>query len=156
MTRQTDVQYVQYYTEGSTATKIEPVIQEDTFYFPKVHKHKRKRLYVDPFAVAGTLVAIIMLISMGLGISHLKRARLETAQMEQYISQLVGENQSLSDQYAEGYDLDTVEKTAQALGMVPREEVKSVPLDVTVPELTVQEEPSVWEKISTFFEELFA
>ena len=74
--------------------------------------------------------------------------------MEHYVLQLSAENKALENQYVTGYDLEEIEQTARALGMVSAEEVPA--FSVTVEEPQVEEEPTFWEGIGTFLTGLFA
>lgn len=160
MAPRTSVQYVRYYTDGTAARKLEtavPTQRLTTVLPPPTHlqkKVKRKKIYVDPIAILGVVVAVCLLIVMGVGINQLQQARDEAAVMEQYVEQLTRENKELTEQYAQSYDLTKVKQTALALGMVPREAVPTTRIAVTIPETV--EEPTVWETISTFLTGLFA
>ena len=157
MARQADVQYVRFFTEGSAAPQVAPQIREDPYYVPRVRRRKKKLVYVDPVAVFGILVSLALAVSMLIGVHHLQRAQMETQQMEQYVSGLEQENIKLTDEYHHGYNLQAVEKTAKAMGMVPADELPKVPVKMEKPEqqAAVQEE-SLWQKISTFLTGLFA
>ena len=50
--------------------------------------------------------------------------------MEQQVAELRAENAALQAEYESGYDLADVERTALALGMVPKEQVEHVTLYV--------------------------
>ena len=157
MARQADVQYVRYFTEGSAAPRIAPLIREDPYYVPRVRRHKKKLVYVDPVAVLGISVSIVLTCCMFAGVRNLKQARLETQQMEQYISSLEQENIKLTDEYHQGYNLQAVEKTARAMGMVPADELPRVEMEIKAP--APAEEPqsqTIWHKINTFLTGLFA
>jgi len=149
------VQYIQFYTDGTAARKLEIAAQErKTIRLPSVKKQKRRKIYVDPVAILGVGVAICMLIVMAVGFGQLDNARQEAAAMEQYVTQLSKENEALTSEYAASYDLEAVEKTALALGMVPSQQVPVREITVTVPQ--IQQTPTVWENIGTFLTSLFA
>ncbi len=156
MAQHPSVQYVRYYTDGTAARKLEYAVpnHQKTASLPKVKKAKARKIYVDPVAVLGVVVALCMLIVMAVGVGQLQQAREESAMMELYVDQLTRENRELTVQYAESYDLDMVEQTALALGMVPSDQVPTTQIKVTVPQMV--EEPTVWETISTFLTGLFA
>ena len=156
MAQRTSVQYVRYYTEGTAARKLEFAVpvKKKPAVLPKPKKVKVKKVYVDPVAVLGVVVALCMLIVMAAGVGQLKQAREEARTMELYVSQLTREQESLTAQYADTYDLNMIKQTALALGMVPSQEVPQTQIEVILPE--VEEEPTTWENIGTFLTNLFA
>ena len=150
-----NVEYVQYYTEGSAARKLELTVpQRKTAVLPKPRKIKRLKVYVDPVAILGVVVAFCMLIVLAVGIVQLQDARSDMNRMELYVSQLNRENQQLTEEYANSYDIRDVEKMAQTLGMVPSSQVQHTQIQIAVPEVVA--EPTVWENIGTFLTSLFA
>ncbi len=156
MAQHTSVQYIRYCTDGTAARKLDYAVpaKKKTAVLPKPKKMRVKKVYVDPVAVLGVVVALCMLIVMAVGVNQLQQARQEAVNMELYISQLTRENEELTAQYANSYDIAMVEQTALALGMVPSRQVSSTQILVEVPE--VVEEPTVWETIGTFLTGLFA
>lgn len=156
MARKSDIQYVQFYTDGSAARQIAPKPPRRKKPERQVRPQQQKKLVVrvDPVALAGIVVAAVMLVLMAVGIFRLQDAQEEAAAMERYVTSLQGEQDHLQYVYKNGYDLDEVEKMALALGMVPVDEVKRIPIVVTVPQ--APPEPTIWESICVFFEELFA
>jgi len=91
---------------------------------------------------------------MVVGVTKLHEAQQQTAVMEQYVEQLQEQNESLRAEYAEGYDLAEVERTARALGMVHADQVKHVTVQVQTPEPTPRH--TLWEQIGMFLARLFA
>jgi len=155
MANRPDIQYIQFYTDGSAARKLAPERSATKTTLPRPRRKKRKVVYVDPVAILGIVVAVCMLIAMAVGVVEFRNTQQEAARMERYLEQLKQENEQLSLQYSQGYDLETVERTALALGMVPAEQVAHIQLPATVQE---PEAPplSVWERIGTFLAGLFA
>ena len=113
-------------------------------------------MYVDPVAVLGIAVAVCMLVTMLVGLGRLRVEQYEAAAMAEYVELLRQENKSLQAQYEAECDLEFVEKTALALGMVPCEEVPHVSIQVELPQPEVQEPVSLWQRIGTFLTGLFA
>ena len=74
--------------------------------------------------------------------------------MSSYVTWLNSENAVKTAEYRTKYDLEDIRMKAQALGMVPREELEISHVYVTVP----QPEPEMtwWEEVQWFFEGLFA
>ena len=154
MARQPDVQYIRLYTDGSAARKLELVSPVRKAKTPRARKQKKIVVHVDPVAIFGILTAFVMLIVMASSYYNLNQAQESAAAMESYVQELRQENASLWEQYETGYDLEEVERTALALGMVPSEQVEHVAVQVTVPE--VKPTPNGWERLCTFLAGLFA
>ena len=154
MARQPDVQYIRFYTDGSAARKVAPVAPLKTMKLPKIRKHKKITLHIDPIAIGGIAMAAVMLILMLVGVAQLASAKKELQTMQSYVQTLQQDNVSLEATYEQGYDLKAVEQTALALGLVPKEEVRHV--TIRVPRPQVEEEPGAWEQFYTFLTGLFA
>lgn len=148
------VQYIRFDTVGSAARKAAPVTSVKKAILPKPRKQKRRVVYVDPVATLGILVAVCMLIMMTVGVAEFLSVQKEAIRMEQYVAQLSSRNEDLSQTYESGYDLETVEKSALALGMVPKDQVETIHIQVTVPE--EMETMTVWDRIGIFLAGLFA
>ena len=155
MARKPDIQYVRFYTDGSAARQLEiKPVRRKKFALPKPPKQKKRVVHVDPLALGGIVVSVVMLVLMLVGAAELLDLRSQTRQMEGYVAYLQEQNVSLSNDYEAGYDLESVEKAALALGMIPVEEAKTVTVTLQAPETV--EEPSVWQRMSAFFAGLFA
>lgn len=149
--------YIQFYTAGSTAQKVELVDQREWAPLPEYQLRKKKLIHIDPVAITGILVAVFLMITMMLGVNQLVQSREEAARMEAQVAQLQAENRTLSRQYADGYDLGVVEKTALNMGMVPMEEATQITIHVSEPVQTEQPQSvSLWEQVTTFLTGLFA
>ena len=154
MARHPNVQYIRFYTDGSTARKVEPVAPLKTIRLPKVRKVKRITLHIDPIAVAGIVMAAVMLVLMVVGVAQLKHARQEMQVMASYVDTLTQENDQLRTTLSQGYDLEEIQRTATALGLVPKDQVKHVTIQVPQPQ--IEQEPGAWEQLYTFLTGLFA
>lgn len=148
------VQYIRFDTVGSAARKAAPVTSVKKAILPKPRKQKRRIVYVDPVATLGILVAVCMLIMMTVGVAEFLSVQKEAIRMEQYVAQLSSRNEDLSQTYESGYDLEMVEKSALALGMVPKDQVETIHIQVTVPE--EMETMTIWDRIGIFLAGLFA
>lgn len=154
MAKKPDIQYVRFCTDGSAARKLAPVAPLKTIKLPKIKKSKRTVLHIDPLAFAGILMATVMIVLMGVGICQLSTARQELQVMNDYVQTLTEENQQLQRTFEESYDLEELEKTALALGLVPKDQVKHITIEV--PPMQAEEEPGTWDRICTFLTGLFA
>lgn len=142
------IQYVNFYTDGSTARKYAPVHKAPKVALPVQKKRKRKVVYVDPVATLGILVAVCMLIMMFAGLSMLRKEREQAQIMDRYVEHLDQQNAQLNVQYQEAYDLEEVERTALALGMMPQSQVPQ-----TLVHVPAEEEPQVPSK-TTFLTQM--
>jgi len=156
MANRVQIQYVKYYTQDSTAKRVAPAIPLHTGALPQVKKRKVHRIYVDPVAMLGIVVAVSMMIMMLVGISHLNTERSRMEVMEQQVETLRQRNMELKTQYKEGCDLDEVKEIALALGMVPAREVAHSSIEVELPAVEEPVKVSVWGRIGTFLTGLFA
>lgn len=155
MARKPDIQYIQFYTDGNAAKQMQAKPRVTVKYaLPKAKRPQQKVIHVDPLALGGLIVSAVMLILMIVGSVQLFTLQEQTRQMESYVSLLYSENYHLKTAYESGYDLEEIEKTAHVLGLVPVEE-KTVTVSVPV-EKVIMQEPTVWQKMSAFFQRLFA
>ena len=156
MAKKYGIEYVNYYTEGSAARKIMPALRSVKAMLPKPKKHKRRVIYLDPVAVLGMAVAVCMLLMMFVGLVQLNEARQKTMAMEQYVQKLDDQKELLSEQYHTGYDIEEVEHTALALGMVPKSRVQQTTIHMPMLETDTVESVTLWDRIGTFLSSLFA
>lgn len=147
------VQYVQFYTGGSAARKLD-IPTPKAAPKPRTKKQKRILVHIDPIAILGIMVAAVMLILMAVGFSKLEDTRQEAQQMESYVSSLRRENAALQEQYITGFDPEQVERTALGLGMIPQEQAEHVSIPVSV--MKEESQPNAWDSIITFLTGLFA
>lgn len=154
MARRPDVQYVRYYTDGSAARQLEPKAPRKKQQLPKVKQQPKQILYIQPMAIAGVLLSVVMLVMMITGSVQMYHAQQEKQAMEEYVRQLSRENIVQRAEYEENLDLETIEKSALALGMIPEAEAKQITISIPVQDIV--EEPGFWEKTVLFLEGLFA
>ena len=153
-----NIEYIQqYYSHGSEAKVIEfkPVYQEEPKpKMPKQEKAPATTICIDPIAFCGLMVAVVMLVAMIAGVIQFNVISQDHAVMENYVRQLREENVLMSQQYAAGYDLDSVGTTARAMGMIPVEEAQTISIRVQVP--VREPEPTFIDNIVWFLSGLFA
>ena len=157
MNQKPKIQYVgQFYVHGSEARQLQ--LQEQKRQaktkLPIARIQKIEKIYVDPVALAGIAVAVVMLVTMVLGAIQLKRDWDQYEQVSSYVSELKRENARKNHAYRLSYDLADIESKALAMGMVPKSELQTMMVNVTVPE----KEPELtrMEEIRFFLEGLFA
>ena len=157
MNQKPKIQYVgQFYIHGSEARQLE--LQEKKkrakSKLPMERLHKAEVIYLDPVAIFGITVALIMLAVMIVGAVRIHADWQEYRVMSDYVSRLNSENAQLQADYRSQYDLEDIRVKAAALGMVSKSELEKRTVYVTVP----QPEPEMtWlEEIQWFLNGLFA
>lgn len=157
MNQKPKIQYVgQFYIHGSEARQME--LQEKKkrtkSKLPLERLHKAEVIYLDPVAILGITVALIMLAVMILSTVQIHNDWKEYRVMSNYVSRLNSENAQLQADYRSKYDLEDIRVKAEALGMVPKSELEVRTVYVTIP----QPEPEMtWlEEIQWFLNGLFA
>jgi len=156
MANRVDIQYVQFYSADSTAKRIAPAISVHTGALPQIKKRKVRRVYLDPVAALGIVVAVSMMIMMLVGLSQLRSERNRLAVMEQQVEILHQKNMDLQAQYDKECNIDQVKEIALALGMVPGREVAHSSIEVELPQTEEPVSVSIWNRIGTFLTGLFA
>ena len=154
MAQRVDVQYIQYHTQDSTARRVLPGVSPYFRPLPVAKKRKALRICIDPVAIFGIVVATCMLVMMAAGISRLCVEQEKCAVMEDYVQRLEIQNNQLKAEYAVSCDLEAIEKTALALGMIPAEEAART--TITVEPVQTQETENFWKRMGTFLTGLFA
>lgn len=153
MVNKPEIQYVgQFYVHGSEAPALKKAKKKEHAFLAK--PERVRKVYVDPVAFCGILVAAVMLVALVLGSLQLQQVWQEHAVMQEYLSQLKRENAALEHNYRISYDLDEIKKLSDTLGLVPIEEVETQHVRVTPPEPKPQR---TWlDDVRWFFEGLFA
>ena len=154
MARGSDIQYVQFYTDGSAARQFEPKHRQPKkkLQQPRPRRKKKIVLHVDFIAVAGMLVAGVMLLLMLTGMSGLNKLNDEVTRLEGYLSELEQENLELHHTYREGYDIDQIREQALEMGMIPASRATTVTIQVGDAAESEEQASSFW----SFLEGLFA
>lgn len=154
MARKSEIRYIQFYMDGSAARQVAPKAPQWKKPVPKFHQQKQPVLRVNPLAWCGIAVAAVMLVLMVVGIVQLHGIQQEAVAMQAYVDTLEAENTRLTQEFSEKCDLEAIERTALALGMVSVDEVEQVTIRVELPH--EEEAVSTWDKIVTFLNGLFA
>ena len=157
MNQKPKIQYVgQFYVHGSEARQLQ--IQEEKKQaktrLPLARIQAIEKIYVDPVALAGIAVAVIMLVTMVLGAVQLKRDWVQYERVSAYVSELKKENARMNHIYRSSYDLEDIKTKALGMGMVPKSELQTMSVTVTMP--VPEAEPTRTEEIKFFLEGLFA
>ena len=156
MNQKPKIQYIgQFYVHGSEARALELEEQKKQAKtkLPLAKLEKIEQIYVDPVALAGILVAVVMLVVMVLGAVQLHQDWMSYERMADQVEELKETNVRLSRTYRAGYDLEDIEMKALAMGLVPQSEIEPIVLTVTVPE--TKPELTLDQKIVRFWYELW-
>lgn len=156
MARKPEIQYIgQFYVYGSEAAKVAPK-QRPQFSLPRPVRELEKieKIYVDPVALIGLVVAAVMLIAMVVGACQIHSSWQEYEEVSHYLSELKRENARLEHSYHISYDLDEVRAQATAMGLVPLDQIPTLSVRVTVP--VPEPEPTAWDNFLWFIQGLFA
>ena len=148
--------YIQFYTAGSTAVKVE-VQDENTWApLPEAKPASKISIRLDPVSVIGFVVAVCMLVCMSIGIMQLNQSRREVAALGRYVAELTAENYGLEQTYHDSYHLEEIRQQALEMGMIPAEESTSTHIYVTLPQAEGVESFTIWERAGAFLASLFA
>ena len=157
MNQKPKIQYVgQFYVHGSEARQLQMQEQkrQAKTRLPLLRLQAIEKIYVDPVALVGIAVAVVMLVTMVLGAVQLKRDWDQYERVSAYVSELKRENARMSHAYHSSYDLEDIKSKALAMGMVPKSQLQTMTVSVTVPQQ--EAEPTRIEEIKLFLEGLFA
>ena len=156
MIHKPEIQYIgQFYVYGSEARQLEQKKQrKPKTKLPLVRVRKVEKISVDPVALGGIVVAVVLLVVMAVGALQLYRDWTDYNQMSTYVSQLKKENAQLTRTYRAGYDLEEVRKRSAALGLVPESEAQTMIIAIAAP--AGQLGSTFWEEVTGFLKGLFA
>lgn len=152
MIQKPEIQYVgQFYVYGSEAKEAERKAQRAEkikSLLPKPKLDKVRKLYVDPVAMGGILVAMIILVVLAIGAVRLQESWDQYNRMERYLDQVMWDNAKVEQAYRSSFDMEKIRTTAEAMGMVPVSKLKVMKVRVTVPEPV--KEPTAWDNFKWF------
>ena len=157
MSQKPKIQYVgQFYIHGSEARQLELEAKrkQAKSKLPLERLRSVREINLDPVAIGGILVSLMLLAVMIVGALQLKTDWANYRVMDSYVSRLSSQNAKLTEEYRSQYDLEDIRSKAEALGMVPREDLETRSVYVTVPQ--PEPEPTWWENLQWFLEGLFA
>lgn len=155
MARKPDVQYIRYITDGSSARVVQPARPKPRTRLPKlkIRLPESPVIKLDPLALAGILVSVIMAVLLVVNCVQLSAIQQEANVLDDYVDYLETENARLTDLYNKGYDLTDIREKALALGLVPVDQVEKITVNVPAPEQTTG--PAEEQGVLTFLAGLF-
>ena len=157
MVQKPKIQYIgQFYVHGSEAKKVETkeLPKKPKTQLPKAKVEQVKNVYVDPVAICGMAVAVILAVVMVFGAARIGQAWDQYEVMAGYTSDLRYENIRLTREYRGKYNLEDIRAAAENMGMIPLEEAQTMAFTVTMP--VAEPEPTWWEDVTWFLKGLFA
>lgn len=158
MAMQPDIQYVPFcYVDGTAARKVQhqPAKKASATPAPKRRQAKRKVIAVDPVAIGGIVVAVVMLVMLLAGFAKYTAMQEKNLQMQNYLTSLQLENAQLQQNFESNIDMEYVQDVEDALGMVPAGEANQIQIQVQLPAHETQQ-LTLWETFTTFLAGLFA
>lgn len=155
MAQKTEVQYVdRFYVFGTEAPKAAPKPKKPQEKKPADNLEKTKKVYIDPIALSGMVVAVVMLCLLVAGGIHLSGTRAEYDRAKAQLVTLKRQNAQLEHTYHTSYDPEEIREQALSQGMIPAEEAERFTAVFYVPR--VPEEPTAWERFWASFAEMFS
>ncbi len=157
MNQKPKIQYVgQFYIHGSEARQLELEAKrkQAKSKLPLERLRGVREISLDPVAIGGIVVAFVLLAGVGVGAPPPEGNWADYRVMDSYVSRLSSQNAKLTEEYRSQYDLEDIRGKAEALGLVPQEELETRSVYVTVPQ--PEPEPTWWENLQWFLEGLFA
>lgn len=156
MARQADIQYVEYPVDGTAARKVERQIQHQSAAPVYARRRAgRKVIAVDPVAICGIVLSVVMLFAMVIGLVEYRHSLQQTRQMNAHVRQLQQENFELQQTYKAGFDLEEIERIALEAGMVSTENVERVKISMQTP-AEESTRMSFWDTLTSFLTGIFA
>ena len=160
MARKADIQYVHhYYTSGTAAKKVavkaQPRKKPIPHFEPKFILPDREVVVkVDPISISAIVVCAVLMVMMVVSLFQYSGAYQRNVELQKYIYALEEENLYLERDYKANIDLEQIEAQAMALGMIPAEEAQTIQISGHAP--VHKAEPTCWERLGLFLQDLFA
>ena len=154
MARKYTERYVRFYTVGSAAAKLDTVERKAALPEYKTPE-KRKPIPVDPIALVGSAVAVLLAVLMLVGFAQVAHTSAQVKKLQTQVMTLELEQEQLRQKYENGYDLEEVRVAAESMGMIPVED--AIHVRVELPAETVQIETlSWWDSMMLSLRQFFA
>ena len=154
MARNTTERYVRYYTFGSTAAKLDR--RERKAALPQYKTpEKRKPIAVDPIALVGSAVAILLAVLMIVGFAQVAHTSARVHELQTQVMTLELEQEQLRQKYENGYDLEEVRAAAESMGMIPVEDAVHVRVEMPAESVRI-ETLSWWDSMLLSLRQFFA
>ena len=144
MAQKTEIQYVgQVYVFGREAPQPKAQPKKSKVKRPELHLKRLQKVYVDPVALCGVLIAVVMLSFLIAGAYHLRDTRTAYDQMKAQLVDLKRDNLKRNHEYRTSYNLEEIRAQAEKLGMVDAEEAERFTVFFSVPK--EEKKNSAWD-----------
>ena len=155
MAQKAEIQYVgQFYVFGSEAPQPKPQVKKPRVKLPALHLERLQKVYIDPVALGGVVIALVMLVLLIAGAYQLRDTRAAYDEMKAQLSSLKRENASLSHAYHTSYSLEDIRQQAEKIGMVEGENVDRFTVFFALPK--EEKKPFAWDDFVWFLSGLFS
>lgn len=154
MARKYTERYVRFYTVGSAAAKLETVERKAALPQYKTPE-KRKPIAVDPIALVGSAVAILLAVLMLVGFAQVAHTSARVHELQTQVMTLELEQEQLRQKYENGYDLEEVRAAAESMGMIPVEDAVHVRVEMPAESVRI-ETLSWWDSMLLSLRQFFA
>lgn len=155
MAQKAEIQYVgQFYVFGSEAPQPKTQVKKPKVKLPELHLERLQKVYIDPVALGGVFIAVVMLVLLIAGAYQLRDTRAAYDQMKAQLSSLKRENASLSHAYHTSYDLEDIRQKAEKMGMVEAENADCFTVFFAPPK--EEKKNTAWDDFVWFLSGLFS
>ena len=155
MAQKPEIQYVgQFYVFGSEAAKQAPKQKKAKAKLPELHLERFQKIYINPVALCGVVVALVLLGFLIAGAFHLRDTRAAYDQIKNQLTNLKMENAQLYHTYHTSYDLEEIRAQAEKIGMVSGEEAERFTVFFSVP--PEEKEYTAWDDFLWLLSGLFS
>lgn len=146
MAQKTEIQYVgQFYVFGSEAAQVNPEPKKPRVKLPELHLERFQKIYIDPMALCGVVVAVVLLAVLIAGAFHLRETRAAYDKVKIQLTELKRENVKLSHTYRTSYDLEEIRAQAERIGMVDGEQAERFTVFFSLPK--EEKKPTFWDDL---------
>lgn len=151
MAQKPKIEYVgEYYSYGSEARKLKrnPVVLVSDV------RTRKRTVYIDPVALAGIVLAGVLLVSLAVGSFLFYRQWQHNAELTTTVLTLRQENTNLRYRYESGFVEEEIRMKAKSWGMIPAEEAETMFFTVHMPQPKAQRSwfADVWWFLSGLLE----
>ena len=155
MAQKPEIQYVgQFYVFGSEAPKQQTKPKKPKVRLPELHLERFQKIYINPVALCGVVVALVLLGFLISGAFHLRDTRAAYDQIKTQLTDLKRENAQLYHTYHTSYDLEDIRVQAEKIGMVDGEEAERFTVFFSVPQ--EEKQYTAWDDFLWLLSGLFS
>lgn len=151
----TESRYIQFYTLGSEARELVPVLRPEVSPEKRPRKSRKPVLYIDPVAILGMVTALVLMVCVLVAFGQYKQAKADYEYVNNYNFTLKQQYEELQETYAGSYDKEEVRMEVILMGYVPSYMVQHVTIQPQKP-AELPQQPGVLEQAWTYLTELFA